>query len=98
MVCFIFSPSQRQCYFSKEGNLDLFDYYTENNCKLDCIWKKATEVRILIKMEKSHSISSYTNQIQTFTVSPKESTSVLSITVGSRRINTVDRTRDLFIQ
>ena len=43
---FVFSPEARQCYFSHEGNLQMFSYYTENNCKLDCLWKKATEVQI----------------------------------------------------
>ena len=34
----------RRCFFPDEGELQLFDYYTESNCKLECQWKKAEEV------------------------------------------------------
>ena len=34
----------RKCRFPEEGNLKLFDYYTESNCKLECAWSKAEEI------------------------------------------------------
>ena len=34
----------RKCYFPDEGDLDLFDYYSEANCRLECAWKKAEEI------------------------------------------------------
>ena len=34
----------RKCCFPDEGKLELFDYYTEANCKLECSWKRAGEV------------------------------------------------------
>ena len=30
--------------FPDEGNLKLFDYYTENNCLIECAWSKAQEI------------------------------------------------------
>ena len=34
----------RKCRFPDEGNLKLFDFYTESNCKLECSWAKAEQV------------------------------------------------------
>ena len=34
----------RKCLFPDEGSLELFDYYTESNCKMECAWKKAKEI------------------------------------------------------
>ena len=34
----------RKCFFPDEGNLELFDYYTESNCQLECAWRKAHDV------------------------------------------------------
>ena len=34
----------RKCRFPEEGNLKLFDYYTESNCKVECAWSKAEEI------------------------------------------------------
>ena len=34
----------RKCKFPDEGHSELFEYYTESNCKLDCAWKKAEEI------------------------------------------------------
>ena len=34
----------RKCYFPDEGDLELFDYYSENNCKLECAWNKAKQI------------------------------------------------------
>ena len=34
----------RKCYFPDEGDLKIFDYYTESNCKLECSWDKAEEL------------------------------------------------------
>ena len=31
----------RKCRFPDEGNLKLFEFYTESNCKLECAWAKA---------------------------------------------------------
>ena len=33
----------RGCSFPDEGELKLFDYYSEANCKLECSWKRAEE-------------------------------------------------------
>ena len=34
----------RKCLFPDEGNLLLFDFYSEANCQLECAWKHAEEV------------------------------------------------------
>ena len=34
----------RKCRFPDEGELELFDFYTESNCELECAWKKAEEL------------------------------------------------------
>ena len=34
----------RKCYFPDEGDLEVFDYYSEANCRLECAWKKAEEI------------------------------------------------------
>lgn len=31
-----YSPNQRKCYFSNEGNLKFFNFYTEENCRFEC--------------------------------------------------------------
>ena len=34
----------RKCFFPDEGNLELFEFYSEANCQLECAWKHAEEV------------------------------------------------------
>ena len=34
----------RKCRFPDEGNLKLFEFYTESNCKLECSWNKSMEI------------------------------------------------------
>ena len=34
----------RKCYFPDEGGLELFDYYTQSNCLLECSWRRAEAV------------------------------------------------------
>ena len=33
----------RKCYFPAEGDLQLFQYYTEANCKMECAWKHSSK-------------------------------------------------------
>ena len=32
-------PELRKCFFPDEGDLDLFDFYTQSNCQLECAWR-----------------------------------------------------------
>ena len=34
----------RKCNFPDEGSLELFDYYTESNCQLECAWREAADI------------------------------------------------------
>ena len=34
----------RKCLFPDEGNLEVFEFYSEANCNLECSWKKAEEI------------------------------------------------------
>ena len=38
------SISTRKCLLPTEGDLKLFDYYTQSNCQLECLWTKAYEI------------------------------------------------------
>ena len=39
-----FSPKLRKCQFPDEGNLQHFAHYSEANCQMECLWKKAYDL------------------------------------------------------